>query len=38
MVKNIFNRVKDFRANSIFDGKRKLFKILNGEKISMQCI
>ena len=27
MVKNIFNTVKNFRANSIFQGKRKLLKI-----------
>ena len=27
-VKTIFNAVKSFRANSVFQGKRKLFKIL----------
>jgi len=26
MVKNIFNTVKDFRASSVFHGKRKLLK------------
>jgi len=25
-----FNAVKNFRVNSVFQGKRKLFKILNG--------
>jgi len=32
-----FNEVKNFRANSVFQGKRKLFKILNNTNIySMQ--
>jgi len=33
MMKNISNTVKNFRANSAFQGKRKLLKnILNDEK------
>jgi len=28
-----FNTVKNFRANSVLEGKRKLHKILDGEKI-----
>ena len=31
-VKRIFNTVKNFRANSVYQGKRKLFKILNDKK------
>jgi len=30
--KAIFNTVKNFRANSLFQGNRKLFKILNDKK------
>ena len=33
MVRNIFNTVKIFRANSVFQGKRNLLKILNSENI-----
>ena len=31
-IKTIFNAVKIFRANSVFQGKRKLFKILKDKK------
>jgi len=30
--KKYFNTVKIFRANSVFQGKRRLFKILNDKK------
>jgi len=30
--KKYFNTVKLFRANSVFQGKRRLFKILNDKK------
>ena len=33
MVKNIFNTPKNLRANSVFQGKRKCLKTLNGEKM-----
>jgi len=33
MVRNIFNTVKILRKNSVFEGKRKLLKILNTENI-----
>jgi len=33
MVKNIFNTVKNFRGSSVFQGKRKLLKILNVKSI-----
>jgi len=32
IIRSIFNRVKNFRANSVFQGKRMLFKILNEKK------
>jgi len=31
-VKTIFNTVNNFRENSVFHGKRKMFKILNDKK------
>jgi len=36
MVKNIFNTVKNFRANSVFQGK--LLKSWTVEKFPIQCI
>ena len=37
--KNYFNTVKNFRANSVFQGKSRLFKILNDKNIySLQWI
>jgi len=33
LVKNIFNSVKNFRGNSVFQGKRKFYKILNVNSI-----
>jgi len=39
MVKHIFNTVKNFRANSIFEGKRKVAqKSWTVNKFSIQCI
>jgi len=42
MVRNIFNKVKVLRENSVFQGNRKLFKNLEQWKIFsihyIQCI
>jgi len=38
IAKGIFNRVKNFRANSVFQGKRKLFKILNDKKYIFNAV
>jgi len=38
MLKNIINTVKNFRANSVFQDKRKLFEILNDKKYILNTV
>jgi len=36
--KKYFNTVKNFRANSVFQDKRRLFKILNDKKYILNTV